>query len=109
MNSKRQIEPALASDLHSTPANKNIGFPGWPEHNLDCVLVLGGQLTKGACTGPLFFILMTAVGLCIHHDPWWPAATASVSSKHRIFRDLANPTPTVLLSNSVYLSGCKTS
>jgi len=32
-----------------------IGFPGWPEHNLDCVSVLGGQLTEGACTGPLFY------------------------------------------------------
>src|SRR5258708_15919323 len=41
---------------------KNIGFPGWPEHNLDCVLVLGGQLTKGACTGPLF-IFVTDVSL----------------------------------------------
>src|SRR5258708_24365131 len=36
---------------------KNIGFPGWPERNLDFVLVLGGQLTKGACTGPLFLFL----------------------------------------------------
>jgi hypothetical protein len=45
----------LASDLHSTPANKNIGFPGWPEHNLDCVLVLGGQLTEGGLHRPPFF------------------------------------------------------
>jgi len=35
---------------------EKIGFPGWPEHNLDCVPVLGGQLTKGACTGPLFIL-----------------------------------------------------
>src|SRR5689334_1494763 len=35
--------------------NTKIGFPGWPEHNLDCVPVLGGQLAEGACTGPLFY------------------------------------------------------
>ena len=42
--------------------NTKIGFPGWPEHNLDCVPVLGGQLTEGACTGPLFF----CKALCSH-------------------------------------------
>jgi hypothetical protein len=32
-----------------------IGFPGWPEPNLDWVYGFGGQLLeKGACTGPLF-------------------------------------------------------
>src|ERR1700751_4356665 len=58
MNAKGATEPTLASDLHSTPANKNIGFPGWPEHNLDCVLVLGGQLTEGGLHRPPFLFFM---------------------------------------------------
>jgi len=44
----------LAPDLHPKITNKNIGFPGWPERNLDCVLVLGGQLTKGGLHRPPF-------------------------------------------------------
>src|SRR5215472_6892078 len=34
--------------------NTKIGFPGWPEHNLDCVPVLGGQLNRGGLHRPPF-------------------------------------------------------
>jgi hypothetical protein len=45
----------LARLLLSPSATYKIGFPGWPEPNLDSVLVFWGvSLEKGACTSPLF-------------------------------------------------------
>src|SRR5437899_3314216 len=34
---------------------KNIGFPGWPEPNLDWVRFWGGRLTKGGLHQPPFY------------------------------------------------------
>jgi hypothetical protein len=92
----------LASDLHSTPANKNIGFPGWPEHNLDCVLVLGGQLTEGGLHRPPFFYFHSS---CI-------ANRSLFASRFSLTKDVASRKPnavmlTVPLSNRIHLPGFK--
>jgi hypothetical protein len=58
---KTPMELTLASDLHSTPANKNIGFPGWPEHNLDCVLVFGGSVDRRGLAPAPFFVFLKRV------------------------------------------------
>jgi hypothetical protein len=34
---------------------KKIGFPGWPDPNLDSVSGFGASIQKGACTSPLFY------------------------------------------------------
>jgi hypothetical protein len=75
----RQFTPPLAQLLLSSSATYKIGFPGWPDPNLDSVPVFWGvSLEKGACTSPLFHF-----GLC---SSWWLAGAglelpASVSSK----------------------------
>ena len=50
----------LAQRVQLPPLTNEIGFPGWPDLNLDWVVrLLGGRFKKlsekGACTGPLFF------------------------------------------------------
>jgi hypothetical protein len=68
--------------LSCSPTYK-IGFPGWPEPNLDSVLVFWGvSLEKGACTSPLFHY----GPMFCHCSSWWLAGAegsllASVSSK----------------------------
>jgi len=51
----------LAHGLLSFSATllKKIGFPGWPDPNLDWVSGFGGSVLrkKGACTSPLFRFL----------------------------------------------------
>jgi hypothetical protein len=45
----------LARLLLSSRATYKIGFPGWPDPNLDSVPVFWGVSSKkGACTSPLF-------------------------------------------------------
>jgi hypothetical protein len=45
----------LAQLLLSSVATYKIGFPGWPDPNLDSVPVFWGVSSKkGACTSPLF-------------------------------------------------------
>jgi hypothetical protein len=40
---------------------KKIGFPGWPDPNLDSVSGFGASIKKGACTSPLFLFLGRSV------------------------------------------------
>jgi hypothetical protein len=50
-----KLVPPLAQLLLSSSATYKIGFPGWPDPNLDSVPVFWGvSLEKGACTSPLF-------------------------------------------------------
>lgn len=60
MLKRNPIEGDLAHRVHLPLLTNEIGFPGWPDLNLDWVVrLLGGRFKKlsekGACTGPLFF------------------------------------------------------
>jgi hypothetical protein len=53
-------------------ATYKIGFPGWPEPNLDSVTGFGASIEiKGACTSPLFYFL----------SPFWALPQVVVSQK----------------------------
>src|SRR5260370_36690652 len=77
------FSPSLAQLLLSSSPTYKIGFPGWPDPNLDSVPVFWGVSSKkGACTSPLFHFGQ----LFCHFSSWWLAGAglqlpASVSSK----------------------------
>src|SRR5260370_37494904 len=67
------FSPSLAQLLLSSSPTYKIGFPGWPDPNLDSVPVFWGVSSKkGACTSPLFHFGQ----LFCHFSSWWLAGAA---------------------------------
>jgi hypothetical protein len=57
-------------------ATYKIGFPGWPEPNLDSVTGFGASIEKkGACTSPLFYFPRPVPGQT--SSGGWPKVPAS--------------------------------
>jgi len=63
--------------------SKKIGFPGWPDPNLDWVSGFGGSVLrkKGACTSPLFHFSNCVFRVVSRQIPW--VVSVLQGAKHR--------------------------
>jgi len=98
---RHQFSPSLAQLLLSPRTTYKIGFPGWPDPNLDSVPVFWGvSLEKGACTSPLFHSAFVLRG-------GWPLRDFSfprVASFEVVFDQRARSVRALLLSRCLRLS-----